>query len=117
MCMKIALTGTTHQIIPASAARTASTPVRALAAAAAGRGDHAARPQEDIMQIAIFNQQCTRGGERSLKAESEDNHGDDYLWEEVSEENAAAFDKLAAGAGAGSDLFYARCARTIREAL
>lgn len=74
--------------------------------------------------IAIYTQQCRRGGDEVLDFdwvdgidEDGDPISDDHVLVELSESEAARYDEMSSRSGAGTDQFYRRIANTIRENL
>jgi hypothetical protein len=66
--------------------------------------------------IGIYAQHTHMAGNRAHRWEPGDDN-DDMFPADVTEAAAERFEALAKVSGAGSDLFYMRCAATVREAL
>jgi len=76
---------------------------------------------ESIKSIRIKNENCTSAGSECMcltddRRGSEEPCGDCYE-QEVSQEAADSLRKQAKAAGAGTDLYLLKCARTVEEYL
>ena len=66
--------------------------------------------------IGIYVEHARMAGERAYRWEPGDDN-DDVFPVDVTEAEAERFDALSRVSGAGTDLFYMRCAQTVRDAL
>jgi hypothetical protein len=66
--------------------------------------------------ICIYAQHTNMAGRRAWKADPTEEN-DDVILADLTKEEVERFERLAALSGAGSDLFYRRCASTVTDAL